>query len=67
MKPGDLLLPNEYLQRNGTNLTGIILSVTEDTWGLSYKYLLSNGITLRSRMKDICDLFDVVEIGDETG
>ena len=67
MKPGDLLLPNEYLKKNGSNLTGIILSVTEDTWGLSYKYLLSNGITHRSRMKDICDLFDVVEIGDETG
>ncbi len=38
---GSLLLPNEYMVKNGKISSGLILGVVDDVWGYNYKVFLS--------------------------
>ena len=38
---GTLLLPNEYLSRDGKGTSGIVLDVKDDLWGCNYLVFLS--------------------------
>lgn len=69
MKVGDLLIPNDYLRRNGDgNLFGIILEeVKESPMSLTrYKVLLTNGITHWKVGLEIRDFWEVEECRSET-
>lgn len=65
MKIGDLLLPNSYQIANGKPVSGVIIDVVDDLWGLSYKVLLSNGIQHWLDDDRIRGLFEVVEENEE--
>ena len=59
---GTLLLPNEYMVRNGNSTTGLILEVRDDLRGKNYRVFLSpSGITKWLDEDTIRNLFDVVE------
>ena len=41
LPPGTLLLPNEYLSRDGKSTSGLVLEVRDDLWGKNYLVFLS--------------------------
>lgn len=61
LSTGTLLLPSEYLIRNGKPLTGIILEIKDDLWGPNHRVLLSNGIIHWMDSDKINSLFRVDE------
>ena len=57
---GTLLLPNEYMVRNGNSTTGLILEVRDDLWGKNYRVFLSpSGITKWLGEDTIRNLFEI--------
>ena len=66
LKPGDLLLPNGYLQANRTPHIGFVIEVKENfsdsELGMRAKVYLTNGITHTLGIDIIRDLFDIVSV-----
>lgn len=65
LRVGTILMPNEYLRANKKFISGVILEVKEDLWGLSYRIALTNGNVVWEDAATVRDLWDVVE--DEGG
>ena len=59
---GSLLLPNEYMVKNGKISSGLILGVVDDVWGYNYKVFLSPYNISKWLKEDVIKgLFEVVE------
>jgi len=58
---GTLLLPNDYQVRNGKPVSGLILEIKDDLFGVNYRVHLSNGITRWIGDDVIRDLFEPVQ------
>lgn len=59
---GSLLLPNEYMVRNGKITSGLILRVVDDVWGYNYEVFLSPYNFSKWLKEDVIKgLFTVVE------
>jgi hypothetical protein len=59
---GTLLIPSEYMVRNGNSTVGLILEVRDDLWGWRYRVLLTPSNATKWLEEDtIRNLFDVVE------
>ena len=58
---GTLLLPGDYQIRNGNPISGLVLEVKDDIFGMNYRVHLSNGNTKWIGDDVIRDLFVPVQ------
>lgn len=64
MRPGDLLLPNEYQIQRGDPLAGLILDTKRVLRSTQYKVFLTNENTVWLDESSIKGLFNVVQCSD---
>ena len=64
MRPGDLLLPNEYQIQRGDPLSGLVLDTRCVLRSTQYKVFLTNENTVWLDESSVKGLFNVVQLSD---
>ena len=60
LRVGTILMPGEYMRANKSFISGVILEVKDDLWGMNYRIALTNGNVVWKDERAIRDLWDVV-------
>lgn len=61
LRVGTILMPGEYMRGRKSFISGMILEVVDDLWGMNYRIALTNGNVVWKDESTIRDLWVVVE------